>query len=117
MYALLLLNLIIPFVMILVGALLKAHPVTDMNTHNGYNTPTSRKSQAHWDYAQEIAPNIFITMGIKSGIIEVILSIFFFTLRISAVTGVVIGIIIGFVFLIWSFYVTDSKIKAQFADK
>ena len=111
MYALLLLNIIIPFVMILVGSLLKKHPVTDMDSHNGYNTPTSRKSQAHWDYAQEIAPDIFISTGVRLGIIEIVLSVLFFTLRFSAIAGIVIGNIVGFVFLILSFYKTDSKIK------
>lgn len=47
MYYLLFLNLIVPFVMILVGDILKKHPVSDMSKHNGYNTPTSRKSQEH----------------------------------------------------------------------
>ena len=63
MYSLLLLNLIIPFVMILVGDILKRHPVTDIKSGNGYNTPTSRKSQEHWNYAQSIAPNNFISLG------------------------------------------------------
>lgn len=55
MYSLLLLNFIVSFVMLLVGWLLKKNPVTDMSSHNGYNTPASRKSQRHWDYAQRIA--------------------------------------------------------------
>ena len=59
MYGLLILNFVIPFVMIFVGYILKKHPVKDMNSGNGYNTPSSRKSQEHWDYAQSIAPNIF----------------------------------------------------------
>ena len=37
--------------MILVGYTFKKHPVLDMKSQNGYNTPTSRKSQEHWDYA------------------------------------------------------------------
>lgn len=52
----LLINLVIPFVMILVGLILRKYPVSDMNRHNGYNTPTARKSKEHWDYAQKIAP-------------------------------------------------------------
>ena len=60
MYGLLVLNFIIPFVMVFVGYILKKHPAKDMTSGNGYNTPTSRKSQEHWDYAQSIAPNIFI---------------------------------------------------------
>lgn len=68
MYGLLLLNLIVPYVMILVGHIFKKHPVSDMKSQNGYNTPTSRKSQAHWDYAQSIAPDIFISIGKILGI-------------------------------------------------
>ncbi|MDO4557206.1 MAG: SdpI family protein [Lachnospiraceae bacterium] len=64
---LLLLNLIVPFVMILVGFMLKKHPVSDMKSNNGYNTPTSRKSQEHWNYAQSIAPDIFISLGYTLG--------------------------------------------------
>ncbi len=44
-------NFIVPLVMILVGNMLRKHPVSDMRSHNGYNTPVSRRSQAHWDYA------------------------------------------------------------------
>ena len=51
----LVLNFIMPFVILLVGSMFKKHPVSDMSSQNGYNTPASRKSQAHWDYAQEIA--------------------------------------------------------------
>lgn len=39
MQGLLLLNFIVPFVMILVGYLIKKHPEWDMESHNGYNTP------------------------------------------------------------------------------
>ena len=63
MHALLMLNLIIPFVMILVGYMFKNHPVSTMESNNGYNTPTSRKSKKHWDYAQRIAPGNFIYFG------------------------------------------------------
>lgn len=69
MYGLIALNFIIPFVMVFVGYILKKHPVKDMTSGNGYNTPTSRKSQEHWDYAQSIAPNIFIGIGKTLGMV------------------------------------------------
>ena len=72
MYGLLVLNFIIPFVMVFVGYILKKHPVKDMTSGNGYNTPTSRKSQEHWDYAQSIAPNIFIGTGKTLGLVEIV---------------------------------------------
>ncbi len=45
----------IPLVMILVGYILKKHPVANMN-----NTLASRKSQEHWNYVQSIVLDIFV---------------------------------------------------------
>ena len=63
MYSLLTVNLIMPFVMVSVGYTFKKHPASDMDSNNGYNTPTSRKTRERWDYAQSIAPDIFISLG------------------------------------------------------
>lgn len=114
MYALLLLNLIVPFVMILVGKLLQQHPIKDMNTHNGYNTPASSKSQAHWDYAQKIAPGIFISLGIISCVVEAALSIALFLFQVTVGTSVVTGMGIGFLFLLGAFCKTETMIKNKF---
>jgi hypothetical protein len=114
MYGLLILNLIVPFVMILVGYSFKKHPVTDMNSGNGYNTPTSRKSQEHWDYAQSIAPDIFIDLGKISGVVELVLSILFLILRLNAYFCVVTGTIVGVIFLILAFCRTEITIKSKF---
>src|SRR5699024_8741246 len=104
MYSLLLLNLIIPFVMILVGDILKRHPATDIKSGNGYNTPTARKSQEHWNYAQSIAPNNFIFLGKVLGVVEIILSIGMFLLQISVNIALTVGICTGIVFLFCGFY-------------
>ena len=114
MYYLLLLNLIIPFVMILVGYILKKHPVSDMKSNNGYNTPTSRKSQAHWDYAQSIAPDIFILFGKVLGVIEIILSVVMFFVHTSIHVALGVGYCLGFGFLFFGFYKTDSEIEKKF---
>ena len=115
MYSLLLLNLIMPFVMILVGSMFKKHPVTNMKSNNGYNTPASRKSQEHWDYAQSIAPDNFISLGKTLGIIEVILSGVMFFLHISADTALIAGTCVGAGFLVLAFYKTDSEIEKKFS--
>ena len=117
MQALFLLNLIVPFVMVLVGVILKKHPVTDMSRQNGYNTPTSRKSQAHWDYAQKIAPDIYISLGKCLFIVEIIISIILLILRVSVEKSLIIGSCIGFAFLFYGFYHTDKCIEENFADK
>lgn len=113
MVSLLLLNFITPFVMILVGYLLKKHPVSDMHRHNGYNTPVSRKSQAHWDYAQSIAPDIYISLGKYLFLSEITANIILLFLRVSIEWSITIGTCIGMTFLFYGFYYTDSKIKEK----
>ena len=117
MYGLLVLNFIIPFVMVFVGYILKKHPAKDMTSGNGYNTPTSRKSQEHWDYAQSIAPNIFIGTGKILGLIEIILCIALFLLNIPAQSVVFVGVVVGIIFLILGFYKTETGITSKFASK
>ena len=116
MYSLLLLNLIIPFVMILVGDILKRHPATDIKSGNGYNTPTARKSQEHWNYAQSIAPNNFISLGKVLGVVEIILSIGMFLLQISVNIALTVGICTGIVFSFCGFYKTEIGIKNKFKE-
>jgi uncharacterized membrane protein len=108
MYGLIALNFIIPFVMVFVGYILKKHPVKDMTSGNGYNTPTSRKSQEHWDYAQSIAPNIFIGIGKTLGLVEIVLCISLLLLNISTQTTVFAGVVVGIIFLIFGFYKTET---------
>lgn len=114
MYILLVLNLIVPFVMILVATILKKNPVTDMGSHNGYNTPTSRKSQAHWDYAQSIAPGIFMKNGEMLLGIEIVLSLVLFVLDIGVNVALVAGNVIGFGFLLYAFWKTEKAVKEKF---
>ena len=114
MYYLLILNLIIPFVMIIVGYILKKNPAKDMKSSNGYNTPTSRKSKEHWDYAQSIAPNIFIRRGKILSIIEIILNVVLFVFEFPIKYTLFVGMIIGFIFLFFSFYKTENKINSRF---
>lgn len=117
MYCLLLLNFIVPFVMILVASILKKKPVEDMKSSNGYNTPTSRKSQAHWDYAQKIAPDIFMLLGKTLGIIEIVISIGLFLLQVPSNRILIVGGSIGAGFMFLGFLKTDSEIKKRFEER
>lgn len=111
MQALLTLNLIVPFVMLLVAFQLRKHPVTDMQSHNGYNTPTSRKSKKHWDYAQKIAPDIFQHFGKVFLIVEVLLCVTLVVLDIDVNVAVIIGTVIGLCGLFLGFWKTEKSIK------
>ena len=105
-------NFIVPFVMILVGNMLRKHPVADMRSHNGYNTPVSRRSQVHWDYAQKIAPEIFIRLGKYLLAAEAVLNVVLLLARVSVGWALEIGGGIGIAALIGGFYYTDLKIMA-----
>lgn len=115
MYIILLLNFIVPFVMVLCGSIIKKHPNYNMHKQNGYSSHASRKSQMHWDYAQSIAPGIFITLGKYLFITEALLNIIFIILRVSVNISISIGEAAGFLFLIFGFYYTDLKINEKFA--
>lgn len=117
MYSLMVGNFIMPFVMLLVGYAFQKHPASDMDPNNGYNTPTSRKSQEHWDYAQSIAPGIFISLGKILGLIEIGLSagMYFFHVPIHAALSV--GGFAGLGFLLLGFYKTDSEIEKKFIER
>lgn len=114
MYSLLVLNLIMPFVMILVGQIFKKHPASDMDPNNGYNTPTSRKTRERWEYAQSIAPDIFISLGKILGAIEIALSALMFLLHVPVHAALSAGGFIGLGFLFLGFYKTDSEIEKKF---
>lgn len=117
MQALLVLNFIVPSVMVFVGVLLKKHPISDMRSGNGYNTPTARKSEAHWEYAQQIASDRFIFQGKWLFLAEVVLSALLFAVRLFVGWSVVIGSCFGFLWLCYAFYDTDKRIKERFADR
>lgn len=114
MYQLLLINLVMPFVMIFVGYTFKKHPASDMDPNNGYNTPTSRKTQDHWNYAQSIAPDIFIFIGKTLGLIEIALSAVMFLFHASIHAVLSVGGIVGLGFLFLGFYKTDLEIEKKF---
>ncbi len=116
MKALLIFCWIIPFVMVLVGVLLKKHPIADMHSGNGYNTPASRKSQEHWDYAQSIAPDIFLHLGRLLAAVMLGYTIVPLLLPVDSMLLAVVGVIVGFCFLITAFLRTERKIKAYFEE-
>lgn len=124
MRELLLLNFIIPVVMLLVSVFLKrgSHPYPGPARNqtkwkvdfSGYNTPLSRKSQAHWDYAQQIAPAIFLRRGKQA-----LFSAVCFTLVGLIVVwwlGLAAGIVMGYVGMFLAFGDTERELKERFGE-
>lgn len=113
----LVLNLICPFVLILVAAMMKKHPHGDRSTGNGYCTPAAQKSQARWDYAQHIAPEVYLFLGKSLLVAELLLTAALWLFRVPEDTGVAIGAGIGLCVTFGSFFLVDGKIEKEFADK
>lgn len=50
--------------MILLGMLTKFYPPEKINSWYGYRTGLSRKSQAHWDFAQSLSSRLMLITGV-----------------------------------------------------
>lgn len=114
MYGLLVLNFVVPFVMVLVGVLMKRYPAADWDSQNGYNTPASRKSQEHWEFAQKAAPGVFVRVGVVAAVAEAVLSLGSFVFRVPAVAVLAVGNVIGFFFLFVGFFRMEMLIDDRF---
>lgn len=111
MKALLILNLIFPLVMILVASILKKSPVWDMGSHQGYNTPSARKSQKHWNYAQTKAPEYFLPIGKWTLLVEVLWSLISLLPAVNLYISLWIGGAVGLASLILAFCMTEKDIR------
>ena len=126
MRELLLLNFIIPVVMLLVSVFLKRgnHPYPGPARNqtkwkvdfSGYNTPRSRKSKEHWDYANEIAPEWFFYYGKWAAIQAVVLSVIGFVAPRSVDAAVTISLVFGFAYMFRAFCAIEKKLKEQFEE-
>ena len=67
-----------------------------------------------WDYAQSIAPDIFVFLGKILGILEVILNVMMFLFHTSYQLALTVGGCLGVVFLLFGFYKTDMEIEKRF---
>ena len=123
MKALLLLNFIVPGVMLLSAFLLKKMKTPYPGSHgtqkwkidfSGYNTPRARKSQAHWDYAQCVAPEIFLRKA-KIGL-WIALACVIFGILFAWWLGLILGYVLSFGCMIEAFMKTENELKTQFLE-
>ena len=124
MKELLLLNFIIPVALLLASVFLKRgkHPYPGPAVNqvkwkvdfSGYNTPLSRKSQAHWDYAQQIAPAIFLRRGKQALFSAVCFPIV--GLILPWWVGLAAGYVMGFVGMFLAFGDTERELKERFGE-
>ena len=121
---LLFLNFIVPLVMLLVAWILKKYPVSSASikqglnsVKSGYSTPLSRKSYAHWDYAQSIAPGIFKYFGRALFLLEGIWCLLSLLFSLKVERSIAFGMFLGFGVMIAAFVKTEHSIKNKFKKK
>ncbi len=93
---------------IVLGVLLKKFPVKKISKCSGYSTPTSRKSQEVWDYAQVIAPKIALNMGLILFLVMAVLTLLNLTLEKITIT-------INFISLFIYFAIVEGQLKKKFS--
>ena len=121
---LLLLNFIVPFVMLFVAWILKKYPVSSASikqglnsVKSGYSTPLSRKSYAHWDYAQSIAPTIFRYFGRRLFLLEAIWCLLSLAFSVKIERSVAFGMFLGLGIMLVAFFKTEHSIRDKFEKK
>ena len=121
---LLLLNFIVPFVMLFVAWILKKYPVSSASikqglnsVKSGYSTPLSRKSYAHWDYAQSIAPTIFRYFGRRLFLLEAIWCLLSLAFSVKIERSVAFGMFLGLGIMLVAFLKTEHSIRDKFEKK
>lgn len=122
MKLLLLLNFVTPAVMLIVAVFLRWREPPYPGPwgskgwkcgSSGYNTPSSRRSQAHWDYAQTAAANRFLRNGCNAlwmCAVCTLLGLIF----LPWWTALTIGCTLGIAMMIEAFVQTEEDIRAHF---
>jgi hypothetical protein len=116
MKGLLVLDMIIPFVMILVGAALRWMPVSDRRSHSGYNTPASRRTPETWDFAQRTAPEVFLRRGAWAAAASALWIALALLVSAEAMLAMALGLVLGAAFLLSAFLTVERRIREQFPD-
>lgn len=128
MYGLLILNFIVPAVMLMAAYFLKRkkrpYPgpvgmsVKWKVDFSGYNTPLSRKSRDHWDYAQTVAPERFFKWAKWSFLTPVLMTVLGAVLAPVSPNAiqhaVIFGVGSGFYCMIVAFQETEKALKERF---
>ncbi len=121
MKLLLLLNFITPGVMMVVAAILRISKPPYPGPYGkgkwnagfyGYNTPLSRKSQAHWDAGQKAAAEEFCANGKLALVMALVCTLLGLTFWPWWV-GLAVGCFLGLGSMIEAFVQTEQKIKDQ----
>lgn len=106
-----LITFVVGVVFIITGVILRLFPPKSINGWYGYRTPTSMKSQQHWDFAQRYSAKKLIVGGF---VLLLIAAIGLYLPALNEVLSITIGIGSMFVVSIWLIVKTEKALKKRF---
>ena len=83
---------------------------------NGYDTPRARKSQRHWDLAQQIAPKWMAYYGKLGLLISAVWAVYGLFVPENVDAIVTAGVICGVGYLLCAFRAVEKRLKETFGD-
>lgn len=110
-------DLLIPTIMLVVGKMMWKHCPESINNIIGYRTTRSMKNMDTWKFAHTYCGRLWWKLGIIMLIPSVLIHIPFYQSNVNTI-GIVGGIlvIIQFIVLIVSFFLTEYALKQTFND-
>ncbi len=109
-----LLIFIFPIVLCTIALYFKSKSTFEIGK-SGFITQKSIKSKETWNYAQKIAPNVYLKMSIVCAFLDFLITIVMFVANIEYETIICFCSFVGLVFAIIPFFIVDKKID-EFSD-
>ena len=108
-------SLVIPAVMIIIGAFFLKRPPKKINGIYGYRTALSRKSQETWDFAHHYSGRLYLIIGLIMVIPSVIVMLLACGRDMDTVGWIVGGVeLVQCVFLILPIIFTELALRRNF---
>jgi hypothetical protein len=98
------------FIILAMGLLARKFP-SQYGTNTGINTPRSRKSREHWEYAQRYGPRYFIRYGIVALIANILITMFAIWVPRLQLPASILEILICFSCVILAFIKVENMLK------
>lgn len=108
-------NVIIPIVLVIVGAILRKHIPANRYGAVGYRTKRSRSSQEAWEFANKEMANIMVKYGLIMLVASIVISAFFVKSN-EVVASIVctVVMVLQCVGVVAAILVVEKKLKDKF---
>lgn len=108
-------NVIVPIVLIITGAIFKKHIPANRNGVVGYRTKRSRSSQEAWEFANKEMANLMFKYGIIMLIASIVISAFFVKSNVIVASVVcTVVMVLQCLWIVACILIIEKKLKDRF---